>query len=408
MESLKGQFRFGVGTLVLLGFFAGVVAGYSIPRKQFEARCEADARAVIEDYINGRLEPEPADTCDTTVTVGVTCDGSATVNGEPWVPAMNNLPLNGGPLNDGPPTANYGKTKTQVTSAASFVSGIIGVYNQEQYPILISAPTQSISLSTGGINCCIEDISTSGWSGPDPQPAPPGNCELTFAVYIEVGGIAAPGYIIKHEFVYFCADTAKPWDIERKYSIATTGTERLWREEETSYSAGRHGKPVYSAEVAESDEWLNTDTQPWSWAVTFGDLSSSGTQTWYSGPGAWGPGLGPITGLQALFTHHKGTSGYKYGGITIDWAGVPVDLSGRKYVDGAMDFVGAGNAVNAVANNGFAGTISHGIGMVRPYLPDFTDFAVRDRNATILEDLLIDGGFVADPRYPWTANCPPA
>jgi hypothetical protein len=29
-----------------------------------------------------------------------------------------------------------------------------------------------------------------------------------------------------------------------------------------------------------------------------------------------------------------------------------------------------------------------------------------DRDGNLLPDLLIAGGFVADPRYPWTADCP--
>jgi len=54
-------------------------------------------------------------------------------------------------------------TKTQVTDGTAHITGTIGVYNQDDYPLLISAPTKSISVSAGSLGLKIEDISTSGW-----------------------------------------------------------------------------------------------------------------------------------------------------------------------------------------------------------------------------------------------------
>jgi hypothetical protein len=61
-------------------------------------------------------------------------------------------------------------TKTQVTDGTSQVTGTIGVYNQEKYPIMVSAPTKDVSVEAGAIRCGIMDISTERWAGLDPAP----------------------------------------------------------------------------------------------------------------------------------------------------------------------------------------------------------------------------------------------
>jgi len=97
----------------------------------------------------------------------------------------------------------------------------------------------------------------------------------------------------------------------------------------------------------------------------------------------------------------------EYARATLNWDGVPVDFSGRQYVDGDFRMSGAGNAVylDMVNNNGAlnkSNTVMH----ARPLILNFENFYLPDRDGEDISALLVDGGFKADPRYPWSQMCP--
>ena len=61
-----------------------------------------------------------------------------------------------------------------------------------------SGPTKMFSFASGLFGFYIEDISTSGWPGPDPQPDPPDGTVLTYVYYTSRSYYEAGG----HVFVY--------------------------------------------------------------------------------------------------------------------------------------------------------------------------------------------------------------
>lgn len=92
----------------------------------------------------------------------------------------------------------------------------------------------------------------------------------------------------------------------------------------------------------------------------------------------------------------------------IEWDGVRVDFSGRRWDEVGEPFylIGDEDAVELYCNQDGKHDTSHGVGHPRPYIKDFSDFLLWRRGAELLGTPLVQGGFVADPRYPWTANCP--
>ncbi|MDD3493464.1 MAG: hypothetical protein PHZ19_08230 [Candidatus Thermoplasmatota archaeon] len=293
------------------------------------------------------------------------------------------------------------KTKTQVTDAGAVVHGELRLFNQERYPILISAPTKQIRAFAGGLECVIEDISTSGWGGPDPQPDPPLGTELTFAAYI---GILGHMGAMAHEFHYFATDAPTPWNIVLEYAVWALGQE-LWREESTIFGSGRHGKPVYAKERHMTDEWQAVpDCATW---ATLGGLSA------HLPPGD--EYSVPVTSIGLTFIQHKGEGPpdfpeTKYAEATVNWSLYPVNFSGRSRTIGIYDFIGDGNAVYLETNTGGVQDRSHAVGHARPYIVDFSRFFLRNRVGALAGDdsIRINGPFQATPLYgpstTWAAN----
>ena len=284
-------------------------------------------------------------------------------------------------------------TKTQVKDGAASISGTIGVFEQNNIISLISAPTKSIEATAGGIHCIIEDISVSGWSGPDPQPSPPGVTALTFAIYIQnnVGGIE------DHEFHYMPSDG---WSISRDFQFDVSG-KQLWRTESTAASGSRTGHPVYAKDVTETDSWVDLD--PVIWTVTFGSLSYSGSAS----PGPPPPDGTAIGNFTLVFNTHKGRDGVKYAAASsLTWDGSPINFSRYEkeaatrppangvYLDGLSS--GIDCYVTGVPSGNTIHTVVHGI----PYIVDFSVFGVWDRDGVLESDVRISGGFKASNHVP--------
>lgn len=292
-------------------------------------------------------------------------------------------------------------TKTQVVDGVGHITGTLAVRSQCDYPILISAPTRHLLIGAGSIQLNIEDISTAGWSGPDPQPNPPEGTELTFAVSIySWRGVGLD--IVAHEFVYMTG--LDDDDIVRAFDISISGN-RIWRTESTSPGPGRESSPVFAREVSESDLWVPEN--PISIAVTFGSLSYSETQTWNGA--SWDPPyFSTISALIWACTMHKGASWIEYAEATgLTWDGGTLNFSGMSKTYGEAPpglggkVTGGSGSLELTYNS--TGTVTstwlHGL----PLMPDFSFFSIRNRQGVLLPDLGILGPpFKADLRYPWT------
>jgi hypothetical protein len=92
------------------------------------------------------------------------------------------------------------------------------------------------------------------------------------------------------------------------------------------------------------------------------------------------------------------------------WDGVDLQFDGMAKEVKDVRFSGEGSTIVVDATRDFvmppAQQQSHDIFIYRPYIKDFSDFAVVDRDGNLVGDILINGGFVADKRYSWTADCP--
>jgi hypothetical protein len=277
------------------------------------------------------------------------------------------------------------------------------VYKRQVYA---EAPTKEVHIGAAAISLILMDITAADWDtlGPDatpldPYPSPPVNNRMVF-MYSLFG--SEEGDPIQRQYIYFNDDTPTPWDIELPFSV-TVGAQRLNRTETTSYGSGRDGKPVYAKEVSEADAWEDV-ANPWPFSVTFGNLSASGTQ-WYAEE-SWQPAFGLLNTVALYVNQFTGVTGYTYVDVELAWSAVDLDFSGMGYSSSPLRFTGSGNTISMDLLAGFAGTALHTITANRPYLKDFSNFAVVDRDGELLSNLLINGGFKADPRFPWTANCP--
>lgn len=318
-------------------------------------------------------EPQPV-----SLSVSIKPDGSCTTNDKEW----------------DPPVA----VKTQVYDTAQTVSGRLRIFNQEVGSSL-DLPTKYAMVSAGGsCQLKIEDITLDGWSGANPQPSPPPGARVVAVQLVVSGGFMANTEA--HEFVYL--EGSGPWSVSRNYSITVTG-QRLKRTETTNYGTGRSGKPVYAKEVSETDAWESI--HPMSWEVSFGDLSVSGQQVWNEGMGIWEPDmLSPVTGLEYTISQHSGVSGVSYSDLTVEWSACDVSFDGRQYTGSPLRLTGEGNQITVEAIANFSGftPAGHVVTIARPYLPDFSEFAVVDRGGELIDTLRIEGGFKVDKRHAWT------
>jgi hypothetical protein len=366
---MKGTTRAGAVSIKPLVAALAAVAAFAILAVAFDPQgCAGLAKRAVYGP-----PPEPV-----SVALEICADGSVSINGERVRDGM--------------------ATKTQVTDWAQTVSGVLAVRNQT-YPGN-RAPTYIWQIAAGGFYLRIVDVTENGWSGPNPQPSPPDGTAFTFAAVLKD---AALEMYEAHEFYYVPADG--PYDVALPYSITVTG-QRLTRTESTAAGENRDASPVYAREVAETDAWENI--RPMAWDLTFGNLSSAGTQTG-SDP-MWEPDISPVTGISLNITQANGVAGVSYADVTMAWSACALDFSGMGRTASPLRAVGAGPmiSVGAVANFTMptAQWVGHDMGVVRPYLKDFSAFAVVDRDGNLLPDLLINGGFKADKRFPWTSACP--
>jgi hypothetical protein len=333
-------------------------------------------------------EPEPV-----TVTVQVGIDGSVSVDGE-QVKA---------------PVA----TKTQVTREIR-VSGSLSIYGQHTPAFAAGsygdAPTAVAQFSLGSVMfVSITDISQAYYMNPSSYPG----CSPAFGMgegYIFRVGIGGYGPLPPQDGGYYYFDggdtgppspprkpTATPWEIELDYSLWISA-QRLHRTLDHSPSNGRENSPVYSREVTVEDEWVSDP--PGSYAGTLGEWSIEGA-------GYEGDPIPTVNAIDFLMRQTKGTSGVDYVVWTVKFDDVEGEtFEGLAWTGTNIQAVGSGNALTFSCTSTGTFTEEKTVAVGIPYIKDFSDFAVVDRDGNLLPDLLIAGGFVADPRYPWTADCP--
>lgn len=288
--------------------------------------------------------------------------------------------------------------KTQTVDGAGHVTGTISLQNLGT-PLHDESPVALCAASAGGIRCGFYEC-TLGWGGPDPQPDPPEGTTYTFAVFIDVGGTGNSGPTNGvHSFVYVGEDLG--WEASGSFDISLSGRE-LWRDRTSEATHGRNGAPVYGVETHAEDSWVTV--HPVSWAATFAGLSLSGTQTWDESMGEWVPiTVGAIAGVQADFSMMS-SNALEYARVTFAWDGVALNFSGRsETVEGGLyKLIGDGSAVYLIglvsndADPHDCYTVAH----LSPMLADFSEAFIRDRNAGLLGDVQVSGGFTATPRVP--------
>jgi len=302
-------------------------------------------------------------------TVAVTADGSVTINGERVQ----------GPV----------AVKTEVLDDIATISGTLGVYNQDQYPILMSAPTKQTYVYCGGCYVVIEDISTSGWLGDGDQPDPldpEDSASLTFAYYIK-DDIATKA----HSFLYLPNDGS--WDIELDYSIMISG-QRLWRTRTHSPGQGRDASPVFAKETAVADEWKAKS--PLTWDVSFGDL------VWSTDPYPTITVI-PIKNAMWHVIQHKGKTGYTYADVSVNWSSVEVSFDGMGKTVSPLRFTGSGNTITMDLVTDFGGDAEHTITIARPHIFNFANFNPVNRSDELLDELKVSS-FTATNHYPETLD----
>lgn len=289
-------------------------------------------------------------------------------------------------------------TKTQVTDEQQTITGTITLLNQNvpNKSISASSATWRQSFMAGGIYCTIEDITESGNLYGDPQPSPPPGTDYTFIAILESAG---PMPIHHHEFYYF--PDGDPVTLALDYSINITGF-RLNRARTSSPGAGRDSSPVFAKETHVQDTWV---LEPVSWNASFGGMTDTGAE-------AGDTGISGITQAHIYYHQKNGITGYIYNTISMKWSDCDVDFSGMGKTVSPLRFAGDRNTISMDVVTNFLNSpgvwSTHTIDVGVPCIKDFSNFVVFDRDGDLVDTLLINGGFVADPRYPWTADCPPS
>jgi len=124
----------------------------------------------------------------------------------------------------------------------------------------------------------------------------------------------------------------------------------------------------------------------------------------------WEPDIAPVTGISITIAQANGATGVSYADVTVVWSACDLDFSGMGKTVSPLRATGSGPMISIGAVSDFtmptSQVVGHQVGIFRPYLKDFSNFAVMHRDGELLSNLLINGGFKADPRFPWTANCP--
>lgn len=312
---------------------------------------------------------------------------------EPGVPASLRIRIQGDRVvaEFGGETQEVGSVaKTQVYDGVGHVTGTLSMLNQDEQAY-ISLPTKMVYINIGGLFFIIEDISTSGWTGPDPQPEP--GHEFTIAVYVSNPAVQAG--VLDHEFVYFESGDPTPWNVERTFDVSVSGS-RITRRETVTPTGGRAEGPAYASEVAYHDSWESI--MPVEWSYTFGSFSASGT---YHGEEFEFPIVSPIYTIAFCVSQHKGNEGIKYAQLDVQWDGVDLNLSRFVRDLGQWSWEGTESGIEVwMDETSFALNDGHSALVWRPYILDFSDFGVWDRDGVLVENLCINGPFQASNHYP--------
>ncbi len=294
-------------------------------------------------------------------------------------------------------------TATQVTDGIGIVSGVLALTNQDKWAEALFPVTSDLTVAAGPVVCGYTDITIPYYNDPSqypgcnpPDPIPPGNRKIfqrclqrpppdgTLVSYIFMGDFAPSGF---------------PWSVTDPYSITISGS-RLWRTATETAHFGRDQSPAFSADRTAADGWISIS--PGTYSVTFGDLSASGgnaNTTSILGATIW------CKEEQS----HTGPYPCQHASGSLVWSGVNVDFSGMSKTYGGGDFRarGSGNAVIFEALREFDATFApyqsawlHGL----PRIPDFTRFAVRRRDGSLLSDARLSGPFRASLEVPDSLN----
>lgn len=355
--------------LLLVAFGAGGVFVNWAVRETIQQQADADAREIVESAINGTLDDEFAKTQEGSgVVVSIGADGSVSINGEQVKQPM--------------------PTKTPITDAVGHVSGTLAITNQTMNG---AGDVQTREVHNNF--CGIEDIRF--YSGPDPQPSfPPGPDPYVggFTAYI-IGPTATQ---VAHKFYYYRASDS-PITLELEYDCMVSSS-ALWRSESTSPGTGRDSSPVFAKEVSISDEWVVVAEEE-----RFATIRFAGMEYEWPESQLWQ--IGSLTSVGFSFLQAGGSPGTDYAYATVDWDAVEGDLfSGMQKTVSPLRVTGSRNTLTLDLVANCSGLAGHNVFITRPYLKDFSNFAVVDRDGNLVGDILINGGFVADPRYPDSAN----
>jgi len=283
--------------------------------------------------------------------------------------------------------------KTQVFDGTAHIEGTISMRNQDVLAG-ISLPTKVVAVGAGGIYCVLRDVSTETalWNG---YPNWENGHDFAVAIFI---GFAYDTPTSGVNFVFFDTGDPTPWEVSVDYDFSISGNQ-LYRNE-TQNPRDSRTNVCYADEVKYTDSW--TAIHPIIWSVTFGSLTYSGTQVWDPLLPGWTPELiGPIVNFSFYFDQHKGTGSTRYADADAAWDGVDVNFSRYEKDKGDWKLTGDGNAVLVDMINTNPGlNDSQAIIHPRPYILDFSEFYVRDRDGVYINDLCVSGPFQASNHYP--------
>jgi hypothetical protein len=238
------------------------------------------------------------------------------------------------------------KVKTGVWRSAVPISGSLKLYNQRDSGDGETAgPTWSIAAGAGNVCCFVSrlwyDYNSGDWSYyvPYANPAWQWFMPSGYDPGLAEGEVA---------YVYGVCDTTETagpsgtWPTAQVVKLASGtssltlnymmefGTSRLYRERTSSPSTGRDASPVYAKETTVTDTWEDVD-HPWTYTVTFGNISWTGTQAWTElvpGEYGWWPVLSAPGGVELFWCQKDGVEGHTYAESIAKVDNTGVDFSG--------------------------------------------------------------------------------
>jgi hypothetical protein len=307
--------------------------------------------------------------------------------------------------------------KTATTRTGAVVTGTLSLTNQRTPSNSAEGPGPSwgVAVTVGNIHCFLSRMFYDNDAG-----------EWSFYVYYgatpqqQFLGAYDPGCTGDElPYIYGVRDSAEeslgtwPGSVVVKigtgvstvsvdYSI-TVNDSILARERTSAPATGRDGSPVYAHETATEDAWVAADP-PWTYAVTLGTISWSGTQEWDAVNEWWEPNLSDVGGgIGFDFCQNGGTADTDYASIALQVGGIDLNFDHRHKTYGVFDLQGAGDTVTCHCETTGAGpspASSWHIGYEWPRMIDFTGFHVKDRQGADVDGVRIAGPFQASPRVP--------